>query len=188
MAALVTVRRAGLGDVPALSELIPRSAGVLSAGYYSSAQIAGAIKYVFGVDSTLIEDGTYLVAEWNGAIRGCGGWSRRNTLYGGDQHKQEADSLLDPRTAAARIRAFFVAPEQARQGIGGALMQACAEAAFAAGFRRLELMATLPGVPLYAAFGFSAVEEVVERLPNGILIPFVRMTRRLDHPQLDLRS
>jgi GNAT superfamily N-acetyltransferase len=85
---------------------------------------------------------------------------------------------------AAKIRAFFVAPEHARQGIGGALMQACAYAAFTAGFRQLELMATLPGVPLYAAFGFTTLEEVVERLPSGVLIPFVRMHRRLDHPHL----
>lgn len=184
LTASIDIRQARPSDVPALSDLIPRSAVALSAGFYSESQIAGAIQFVFGVDSALIEDGTYLVAEAAAEILGCGGWSRRKTLFGGDQHKERDDPLLDPATDAARIRAFFVAPEHARQGIGGALMQACADAAHAAGFRQLELMATLPGVPLYAAYGFSALEEVVERLPNGVLIPFVRMHRRLPHPQL----
>ena len=182
------IRRAHPDDTEALSRLIVDSARALSAGYYSEAQIDGAIRYVFGLDSTLIADGTYLVAEGDGAIQGCGGWSRRKTLYGGDQHKETQDPLLDPRVDAARIRAFFVAPHCARQGVGGALMQACADAAHAAGFRQLELMATLPGVPLYAAYGFTPVGEVTERLPNGVEIRFVQMQRRLDHPRLSLNQ
>ena len=124
----LTIRPAVPSDVPALSELIPRSARTLSAGFYSEVQIAAAIQYVFGVDSVLIEDGTYFVAEAGGEICGCGGWSRRRTLYGGDQRKEGDDPLLDPATDATRIRAFFVAPERARRGIGGALMLACAGA------------------------------------------------------------
>ncbi len=181
------IRTAQPADVPTLTGLIARSAAVLSAGYYSEPQIAGAIRYVFGVDSQLIGDGTYLVAETNGEICGCGGWSRRRTLYGGDQHKDHTDPLLDPRTDAARIRAFFVEPAHARKGLGAALMQACAHASHAAGFRQLELMATLPGVPLYSAFGFRIVEEIVERLPNGVELPFVRMHRPLDQPELSRR-
>lgn len=178
--ASVRIRTALPEDEPLLRLLIPRSAHALSAGYYSDAERDAAIRYVFGVDSQLIRDGTYLVADSADGIRGCGGWSKRRTLFGGDQHKAQEDPLLDPATDAARIRAFFVAPEFARQGIGGLLMRACAAAAFDAGFRQLELMATLPGVPLYEAYGFVALENVVEVAPNGVRIPFVRMHRRLE--------
>jgi GNAT superfamily N-acetyltransferase len=173
------VREARTTDEPTLRLLIPRSARALSVGFYSGREAEAAIRYVFGVDSVLIADGTYFVAEIGDVIVGCGGWSKRATLYGGDQHKTIDDPLLDPRTDAARIRAFFVAPEFARQGVGARLMQACARAAFDAGFRRLELMATLPGVPLYRAFGFSALEEVVELTPGGVAVRFVRMQRAL---------
>ena len=101
----------------------------------------------------------------------------RRTLYGGDQMKPEEDPLLDPATEAARIRAFFVHPDWARRGIASWIMAACAEAARAAGFQRLELMATLPGEPLYRTFGFAVTERVDTVLPDGINIPFVRMTR-----------
>lgn len=175
----LTIRPATALDEPALRALIPRSARELSEGFYTPAQAESAIRFVFGLDTTLIGDGTYLVAEFGGALAGCGGWSRRQTLYGGDQHKSREDPLLDPARDAARIRAFFVAPEFARRGIGRALLAACADAAVAAGFRRLELMATLPGVPLYAACGFEAVEEVREVLPDGVEVPFVRMSRAL---------
>ncbi|MEO6446665.1 MAG: GNAT family N-acetyltransferase [Gemmatimonadaceae bacterium] len=176
------VRVAQPSDEEALAELIPRSARALSAGFYSPAQIDGAVKYVFGVDSTLIRDGTYFVAEAGPVIKGCGGWSRRRTLYGGNQHKAVDDPLLDPAVDAARIRAFFVAPEFARQGVGRQLMRACANAAYDAGFRQLELVATLPGVPLYEAFGFHGLEEVIEHTPEGVSIPFLRMVRALDSP------
>lgn len=184
MISTITIRVATRDDEPALRELIPRSARGLSAGYYSDEQTEAAIRYVFGVDSRLIADGTYLVAECDGVLCGCGGWSKRRTLYGGDQYKREEDPLLDPATDAARIRAFFVAPEHARRGIGRLLMQACARAAYEAGFRQLELMATLPGVPLYAAFGFTSHEKKIERTPDGVALSFVRMHRRLDSPEL----
>ena len=119
------------------------------------------------------------VVEAGGRILGCGGWSRRRTLYGGDQRPVWAADYLDPRVDAARIRAFFVAPEAARRGVGRALLEACLEAASAAGFRSFELMATLPGVPFYRANGFAEVEPVTDLLPDGIALRFVRMRREL---------
>jgi N-acetylglutamate synthase-like GNAT family acetyltransferase len=175
----VQIRRATAGDVAALNALIARSGRDLSRGYYTDAEIESALRYVFGVDSALIHDGTYFVVEDAGTLLGCGGWSRRRTLYGGDQRPVGADELLDPARDAARIRAFFVAPEAARRGVGRALLAACVDAARAAGFRSLELMATLPGVPFYRAQGFAEVEPVEDTLPDGIVLRFVRMRTQL---------
>lgn len=173
------LRRARGDDIPALTTLIHESASVLSAGYYSPGETAAAIRYVFGVDSTLIADGTYFLVEDNGQNAGCGGWSKRRTLYGGDQRPVGGSDLLDPATEAARIRAFFVAPTYARRGIGRRLLEECAGGAANAGFTRLELMATLPGVPLYASAGFTRVEDVVDVLPDGTRLRFVRMVRAI---------
>lgn len=175
-----TIRVATRDDVPALRELIPVSVRALSAGFYSAAEIESALLHVFGVDTQLIDDGTYFVAERAGEILGCGGWSRRRTLYGGDQAKTHADTLLDPNVAPARIRAFYVHPESARQGIGRALLAACTSAARLAGFRRLELVATLPGEPLYRALGFEAHESFGISLPEGISLASVRMSRPIE--------
>ena len=175
----ILLRPARTADIPALQAVIQRSARALSAGFYSPAQIEAAIRYVFGVDSALIADGTYLAALDDEIIVACGGWSRRRTLYGGDQRPVGASDFLDPATDAARIRAFFVAPEQARRGIGRLLLDACESAARASGFRHLELMATLPGVPLYAACGFREAERITDVLPDGTAIEFVRMERPL---------
>jgi GNAT superfamily N-acetyltransferase len=175
----VTIRRAIGSDIPALERLIPTSARVLSRDYYSEEQTQAAIRYVFGVDSQLIADGTYYVAVANDELVGCGGWSWRRTLYGGDQRPMGAGALLDPVKDAARIRAFFVASDHARRGIGGLILAACEEAAAARGFSKLELMSTLPGVPFYRRFGFHEVERVVDTLPDGTRIEFVRMTRGL---------
>ena len=180
MSSSAIIRLAVADDEAALRALIPRSARALSAGFYSEEQIEAAVEHIFGVDSMLIRDGTYMVAALGDRMCGCGGWSRRRTLFGGDQHKSDEDPLLDPTVDAARIRAFFVAPECARQGVGRLLMRACANAAYASGFRQLELMATLPGVPLYESFGFTAVENVDEATPSGVRIPFIRMHRALD--------
>lgn len=177
MPAGITLRPARHEDIPSLNALITRSARALSVGFYTPAQTEAAIRHVFGVDTALVDDGTYLVAEIDGVIAGCGGWSHRRTLYGGDQRKVGEDVHLDPRVDAARIRAFFVAPEWARRGIGRRILEACASAAAEAGFSTLELMATLPGVPMYAACGFAEVERVVDRLPDGSELPFVRMRR-----------
>lgn len=172
---MLHVRPATPTDEPALGVLIPLSVRALSRGEYSEAQIESALRHVFGVDTQLIADGTYFVAEEEGTLVGCGGWSRRRTLYGGDQMKQGEDPLLDPRTDAARIRAFYVHPGWARRGVGSALLEACFAAAREEGFRRLELRATLPGVPLYRALGFEVAERVEAVLPDGVTIPFVRM-------------
>jgi len=174
------VRLATPGDLPALRRLIPRSVRGLSRGYYTDAQIEGAIEHVFGPDTQLIADGTYFVVTAAEQVVACGGWSKRRTLYGGDQMKGEADPLVDPATEPARIRAFFVDPDWSRRGIGSRLMQACIDAARAAGFRTLELAATLPGEPLYRALGFEEIERVSSPLPGGEVLPIVRMGRALE--------
>lgn len=171
------LRLATSQDLPALWGLIPLSVRALSRGCYTETQIESAIRHVFGPDTQLITDETYFVAEAAGEIVGCGGWSRRRTLYGGDQSKRGEDAGLDPRTEAARIRAFFVHPDWKRRGIGSQILTACMDAAYAAGFRRLELMATLPGEALYRSFGFKTVERVETLLPDGVVIPFVHMAR-----------
>jgi GNAT superfamily N-acetyltransferase len=173
------LRRALLTEVPALNALIRASATTLSDGYYTPAQVAALITHVFGVDTQLLRDGTYFVIQREGMLAACGGWSRRRTLFGGDQAKDADDPALDPTSEAARIRAFFVHPACARQGLGRRLLVHCEAAARAAGFRRAELMATLPGEPLYRALGYQALESVVHQLPGGQSVPFVRMGRDL---------
>lgn len=173
----ITLRLATPDDLPALHALIPASVRGLSQGWYTPEQIESAIRHVFGPDTQLIADGTYFAAMADGTVVGCGGWSRRRTLYGGDQMKDAEDPLLDPATEAAKIRAFFVHPDWARRGIASRIMEACRAAAAEAGFQRLELMATLPGEPLYRAFGFQARERVETTLPDGVRVPFVRMDR-----------
>ena len=176
----IQLRLATIDDIPALRELIPASVRALSENYYTPAQIESALIYVFGVDTQLIEDGTYFVAQSDGQIVGAGGWSKRKTLYGGDQTKGEADPLLDPAHDAARIRAFYVHPNWARRGIGRRIMQACEDAAREAGFTRLELGSTLPGEPLYAAMGFRVVERFDNPMPDGESLPLVRMDKVLE--------
>ena len=173
------LRLATAADLPAIRELIPLSVRALGSACYSPAQIEGAIRHVFGPDTRLIDDGTYFVVTDASDLVGCGGWSRRRTLYGGDQMKSAEDPLLDPATEPARIRAFFVAPERARQGIGSMVLRASMRAAAAAGFRDAELVATLPGEHLYAAHGFVVVGRIDAPLPDGLTIPFVRMCRGL---------
>lgn len=179
---MIVLRLATLDDLPALRELIPMSVRALSQGFYTPRQVESAIRYIFGVDTQLVRDGTYFVAEVEGAVAGCGGWSRRRTLYGGDQMKEVEDPLLDPATEAARIRAFFIHPDWARRGVASAIMRASERAAAQAGFRRLELMATLPGVPLYRAFGFQPHETVDAPLPDGVRVPCIRMDRPICPP------
>lgn len=171
------LRRATPADVPALHALIDGSVRVLSAGHYSPQQVESSLRYLFGPDTQLIADGTYYVVEAGGALAAAGGWSRRRTLYGGDQAKGAEDALLDPSVDAARIRAFFVHPAWARRGLARRLFAECLTSARAAGFRRLELVATLPGEPLYAALGFAAGDRFAVPLPDGVELPVVRMTR-----------
>ena len=174
------IRPAALNDIEALRALIARSARGLNGADYTPAQVESILRSVYGVDTQLLLDGTYYVVEAAGAIIGCGGWSKRKTLYGGDQHKTHAeDNLLDPATDAARIRAFFVDPDFARQGIGSLLMTTCEDAARAAGFHKLELMATLTGEYLYTRFGFVPVETVDVPLPDGEIMRVRRMTKAI---------
>lgn len=175
----IHLRLATRDDIPVLKELIQISVRELSKGYYSDKQIESALIHIFGVDTQLIDDGTYFVAESNDQIVGCGGWSKRKTLYGGDQLKETEDPLLDPETDPARIRAFFVHPSWARRGIGSQIMEACERAALEAGFKELELAATLPGEPLYKAFGYEAMEHMEAPLAGGETLPGVRMRKRL---------
>jgi GNAT superfamily N-acetyltransferase len=165
-------------DIAALEALIPLSTQELQAPYYSPAQISSALGTVFAVDRQLVADGTYFVVEDAGAIVGCGGWSKRKTLFGGDQGRHASeDALLDPGREPARIRAFFVHPRWARRGIGRLILRECERAAAVAGFSSLELVATLAGVPLYAAGGFGAVEHFEIALASGERMPVVRMSK-----------
>lgn len=176
------LRVATLGDVPALCRLINASVRALSRGFYSDAQIESGLRHVFGPDTALIGDGTYFVLEHQGAIAAAGGWSQRRTLYGGDQSKSGPDPLLDPLTDPARIRAFFVDPRFARRGLARRLLEHCASEAARAGFSGLELMATLPGVPLYVALGFEELDRLSPVQPDGVVLPVVRMRRALHAP------
>jgi len=151
----------------------------LSQGYYTEGQIESALKYIFGVDSQLVADGTYYTAFAGEQIVACGGWSRRRTLFGGDQMKSDADDLLDPARDPARIRAFFVHPLWARRGIGKQIIQICEESALREGFRTMELVATLPGEPLYAALGYEVTTRFDVTMPDGILLPVVGMMKSL---------
>jgi len=166
-------------DVPALEILIPLSVRSLQAAYYSAAQMNAALGPIFGVDRQLISDRTYFVVEHAGQIVGCGGWSMRQSLFGGDAGRVEQDAVLNPARDAARIRAFFVHPSWARRGIGRSILAACEQAVVAAGFGGVDLVATLAGEPLYAVFGYVVLERYEISLPGGLRLPAVRMAKQL---------
>jgi GNAT superfamily N-acetyltransferase len=176
----VTIRLATYSDAPFLRTLIDASVRGLQAGDYTPRQIVRALEVVFDVDTQLIADGTYFAADAGAELVGCGGWSKRKTLYGGDRWTgREDETLLDPARDAAKIRAFFVHPAWARRGIGSRILQACERAAAEAGFTRFEMGATLTGVPLYLARGYTAVEDLCVPLGGGEFLPIVRMEKRL---------
>lgn len=164
-------------DIPTLEVLIPLSARVLQAPFYSSAQIEAALGPVFGVDRQLISDGTYFVAEHSGHVVGSGGWSRRRAVFGGDRARAGEDAALDPLLDPARIRAFFVHPAWARRGIGRSILSACESAICAVGFREVVLVATLAGEPLYASFGYTVAERYEVPLSDTLTLPVVRMVK-----------
>lgn len=175
-------RLATPADVPALQALIATSTRALSVGFYTAAQVEAALTHVFGVDTQLLADRTYYVIDAPDGPAAAGGWSGRRTLYGGDQMKGAIDPPLDPASEPARIRAFYVHPRWARRGLARRLYAACARAAWEAGFRHFELMATRPGEPLYAALGFTLVERTTVQLPGAVEVPFARMRRAIEPP------
>jgi GNAT superfamily N-acetyltransferase len=186
-----TLRTATAADLEAIRDLIAASVRELQ-HEYSEGQREQALASVFTPDTQLIADGTYFILEIaegsvleasDGRLAGCGGWSWRKTLYGGDHHHQSRDAeRLDPATEAAKIRAFFVHPRWARRGLGTRLLEACERAAWDAGFRRCEMGATLSGVPLYERHGYRRTEEILVDLPDGDPLPVVRMEKMLVSP------
>jgi GNAT superfamily N-acetyltransferase len=194
----IRIRKAEAADISELRRLIEASVRELQAEDYTPAQMEGALESVFGVDSQLIADGTYLVAEarivdalseaettarrknpgsgW--VIAGCGGWSKRKTLYGSDHWTGREDTLLDPKRDAAKIRAFFIHPAWARRGVGSKILAACEAAARAAGFTSYEMGATLTGAKLFGAKGYLVVENIEVPLKNGLTLPIMHMAKR----------
>ncbi len=176
-----SIRRASFADISALQELIATSARALSRDDYTPAQIDGALRGAFGVDTQLIRDGSYFVIEAGNRLVGCGGWSRRRTLFGSDARADRDATELDPTRDAAKIRAFFIHPEFARRGLGTRLLERCEHDAVAHGFASLEMMATLPGVRLYAARGYQGVSFIDWPLGDGLTIRFLPMSKPAPH-------
>jgi GNAT superfamily N-acetyltransferase len=177
------LRKATAADLEAIRSLIAASVRGLQ-HEYSEDQREQALVSVFTPDTQLIADGTYFVLEAeDGSLAGCGGWSRRRTLYGGDHHHASRDAAqLDPATEAAKIRAFFVHPAWARRGLGTRLLETCERAAWDAGFRRAEMGATLSGVPLYERHGYRRTGEILVDLPGREKLPVVRMEKAVTRP------
>lgn len=176
---MMRTRLAQLSDLPAIEKLIPVSVRGLQADVHSTEQMEGALGTVFAVDSQLILDQTYFVTEHYDQIVACGGWSRRKTLFGGDAAKTGEDSLLDPATDPARVRAFFVHPDFARRGIGSIIMRLCEKAIVAAGFTHVKIGATLTGEQLYARFGYEVSDRYDIDLSNGATLPIVEMEKNI---------
>jgi len=195
----IRIRPAVSEDVPVLRILIDASVRGLQTQDYTPSQIESALATVYGVDTQLIADGTYFVAEESNVVAGdspaqpptgtmviigCGGWSKRKTLYGGDQWTGREAALLDPEHDAAKIRAFFIHPSWTRRGIGTLILEACENSALSAGFTRFEMGATLTGVLLYQARGYAALESLEVPLPNGESLPIIRMEKKIAKPVL----
>jgi GNAT superfamily N-acetyltransferase len=174
----VTHRLARLDDLDALRTLMTAAISELQKPFLDSAQIESS-RTIMGLDTQLVEDGTYYIVEVNGALAGCGGWSRRATLYGGDQTPGRSARLLDVATEAARVRAMYTHPHHVRKGIGTRMLSLCEHAARAEGFLRVELMATLAGEPLYRARGYEPLEPAVTDARGGAAVPLIRMGKAL---------
>lgn len=174
-----THRLAQMADLPALHALMGRAITHLQTGFLSPEQVRASRK-VMGLDTQLVRDRTYFLVEKDGLLAGCGGWSWRATLYGGDESLVAREpAALDPATDAARIRAMYTDPAFARQGVGRLVMALCESAACAHGFRRTELMATLAGEPLYRACGYAPIEHVLSAPVEGVRVPLIRMGKSL---------
>lgn len=173
----LTSRLAGEDDLPALEAVMAASIAELQKGFLTPAQIA-ASRMIMGLDRQLVADRTYFIVEEGERIAGCGGWSRRTTLYGGDHTPGRDPELLDPTTDAARVRAMYTHPDFARRGVGRLILRLCEDAARAEGFKRLELMGTMSGRPLYESYGFQAIEEIVDAR-GGAAVPLTRMGKAI---------
>ena len=172
-----TLRLATLEDLPELRAVMDRAIRTLQHRFLSPAAVEASAE-VMGLDTQLVVDGTYF-AVVEDRIIGCGGWSRRATLFGGDHSEGRSDALLDPESEAARVRAMYTDPDHVRRGIGRAILAACEEAARDEGFRRVELAATLAGEPLYRACGFAQTEAFAKRTTSGVDVPLLRMSKAL---------
>jgi GNAT superfamily N-acetyltransferase len=175
----VIIRKATMEEREAITQLIAESARLLSRQHYSDAQIEAAIATVFGVDTDLVDDGTYFVVESEGQLAGCGGWSKRKTLFGGDQYSSRDAAYLDPELEPAKIRAFFIHPDHARKGIARAILSRCEDEARSEGFRALELMATLPGIEFYKSCGFVETGNFDLDLTDAVKLELVPMRKEL---------
>lgn len=173
------IRVAVPADLAEIERVMRVSMGALSHGFYDAAQAESAVRYISVPDRQLVDDGTYYVVEEEGRVIACGGWSRRKKLFTGTREQDSAEGWLDPKTDAARIRAMFVDPAHARKGLGRLILETSEEAARRAGFTTFELMATLPGVPLYQACGYEEIEPTTLVLPDGMRLGAVLMRRRV---------
>jgi GNAT superfamily N-acetyltransferase len=177
----VLLRIATPDDAAAIDSLMKHSAAALFPRYYDERQTASSVRYVAQVDRMLLEDGTFFVLEHDGQPVACGGWSRRDRLYTGSGDAAGDSRLLDPATEPAKVRAMFVRADWTRRGLGRRIIEECEAAARREGFRRLSLLATLPGVPLYRACGFEAVEEAEVALEDGVRLACVAMEKPISH-------
>jgi GNAT superfamily N-acetyltransferase len=172
------LRLATPDDMPILSALMDRAIGELLAAFLPPEGVKASFE-IMGLDTQLIADGTYFVVEDNGEIAGCGGWSRRATLFGGDHSAGRDAALLDPEVDAARVRAMYTHPDHTRKGVGRMVLDACEAAARAEGFRRVEMAATMGGVPLYRACGYQDIEPFEATTSSGYRVPLIRMGKAL---------
>jgi GNAT superfamily N-acetyltransferase len=176
---MLTHRLAVEADLPALKALMGRAIGELQRGFLTEAEIAASFG-IMGLDTQLVADRTYFLVEANGVLAGCGGWSRRATLYGGDHTTAVRDPApLDPAKDAARVRAMYTDPAFTRRGVGRLILSLCEAAAAAEGFTRVQLMATLAGIPLYRACGYAEIERTSGGPVNGVAVPLVLMGKPL---------
>lgn len=178
MSSVLTHRHAVRGDIALLKPLMNAAIGDLLRPYLSPEAVAASYS-IMGLDTQLIDDGTYFVIEAEGRVAGCGGWSRRATLFGGDHSAGRDAALLDPARDAARVRAMYTHPEFARRGVGRLVLSLCEAAAAAEGFARVDLAATLAGEPLYRACGYSEIEAFESDTPSGVRVPLIRMGKRI---------
>jgi GNAT superfamily N-acetyltransferase len=174
----LSIRLATEADLPALRDLMARAIGELQTAFLTPEQLAASYE-VMGLDTQLVADRTYFVVEEAGALAGCGGWSRRATLFGGDHSKGRDAALLDPNLDAARIRAMYTSPDFTRRGVGRMILDACEAAARAEGFARCEMAATLAGEPLYRACGYEVIELFESVTSTGVAVPLKRMGKAL---------